>query len=283
MKRPVILILFVLCASMQAHSQTENLSVNIRYWVLMNDGNEYVGILREVTGDEIKLETESLGLITIPIVRISKIREVTSKNDTPLTDEIHSTKYFYNGSALNMTRGEGYYQNVWVLGNVIDYALTDNIQLQGGIVPLFLFDGTETPVWLKLKMTVPLVPNKFSIGGGVLYGTVIGLEENFGLINTMGTVGNKDKNLTLGLGWGFTDEDFGERPTISVSGMIRTGPRGYLVTDNMFLDTGEDEPVLLMLGGRRLISRVALDFGGMFISGTDPIVVVPWLGVTIPF
>ncbi|MDH3708832.1 MAG: hypothetical protein OER04_03030 [Cyclobacteriaceae bacterium] len=65
--------------------------------------------------------------------------------------------------------------------------------------------------------------------------------------------------------------------------MLRTGPRGYILTENYFIDVGSETFGLLSLGGRRIIGKVGLDFGGFIPVDTDEVVFIPWLGVTIPF
>ncbi|MDP2338653.1 MAG: hypothetical protein Q8N05_19830, partial [Bacteroidota bacterium] len=99
------------------------------------------------------------------------------------------------------------------------------------------------------------------------------------------TFGSKDKNLNIGLGWGFAGGEMAKNPTVNISGMIRTGPKGYLLTENYFIGTTNNFVVLTSIGGRRIIKNVGLDYGFWIPLGADieSFVAVPWLGFTIPF
>ncbi len=147
-----------------------------------------------------------------------------------------------------------------------------------GTVPLFFFGGTPTPVWITPKVSIPVVENKFNIGAGALLGSVIGANENFGIIYGIGTVGSRDKNLSVGIGYGYAAGEVAERPSISFSGMLPVGRRGYILTENYLIN----DFALLSVGGRSLINRVTLDFGLFFPTEAGNFIAVPWLGLVIP-
>ncbi|HEY3384984.1 MAG TPA: hypothetical protein VGK46_00660, partial [Saprospiraceae bacterium] len=182
-------------------------------------------------------------------------------------------------------KGEGYYQNVWIFFNQVSYGITDNISIGAGIVPLFLFAGASTPVWLTPKLSIPIVKDKFNVGAGALVGTVLGEEDaGFGIAYGTTTFGNRNTNVSLGLGYGYLSGEWADVPTVSLSAMIRTGQRGYLITENYFIGTADEDAILLSFGGRRLIKNSGLDFGLLFPVNTDgSFFAIPWLGITIPF
>ncbi len=117
-------------------------------------------------------------------------------------------------------------------------------------------------------------------------GTVIGEESaTFGILYGITTFGSRDKNLNIGLGWGFADGEMARNPTVNISAMIRTGAKGYFLTENYFIGTTDNFVVLMSLGGRRIIKNVGLDFGAMIplAADLDAFVAIPWLGLSIPF
>jgi len=119
-----------------------------------------------------------------------------------------------------------------------------------------------------------------------LVGTVLGDQNSsFGVLYVVNTLGNKDQNINLGLGWGYSGDGLARNPTISIGGMYRTGPRGYVLTENYIISTGNQTGGLLSLGGRRIIGNVGLDYGIVVpIFGEDGIqIALPWLGLTVPF
>ena len=155
------------------------------------------------------------------------------------------------------------------------------------MVPLFLFAGAATPVWIAPKLSIPVKKDKFNLGAGALLATVLGEGGGgFGILYGLATTGSRDNNLSLGLGYGYAGGDWADSPTISLSGMARTGARGYLVTENYYIDLGGEGYLLLFSAGFRWIIRKAgLDFGFVmpYESSLENLVFIPWLGVTIPF
>lgn len=166
--------------------------------------------------------------------------------------------------------------------NQVSVGVTDNFSIGAGMMPLFFF-GAPTPVWITPKFSIPVKKDKFNVGLGVLAGTVIGEEgTTLGLLYGSATFGSKNDNLTIGAGFGFADGELSKNPVINVSGMKRIGPRGYLLTENYYL--GMEDIGLLSFGGRRIVKKISLDFGGFipFGSGVDTFIVIPWLGIVVP-
>jgi hypothetical protein len=148
-----------------------------------------------------------------------------------------------------------------------------------------LFAGTSTPVWITPKLSIPIVKDKFNVGVGGLMGTVIGeAESGFGLVYGTSTLGNRNTNMSLGVGYGYLSGNWADVPVITLSGMLRTGQRGYLLTENYYISTDEGDLLMLFFGGRRLIKNAGLDFGLMFpFESGGSFFAIPWLGLTIPF
>jgi len=283
----IVCIVFIIAFPMFTDAQTKQDSIKTRVETI--DGNEYIGTVQEKTADKIRLKTEKLGEITIlstDIKRISEVTQAIAKDGTYWLDNPQATRYFWAPNGYNLKKGEGYYQNVWVFFNQAVYGFTDHLSAGVGVVPLFLFAGAPTPVWITAKFSLPVVENKFNVGAGALVGTVIG-ESNtgFGILYGISTIGSKDKNLNIGLGWAFAGGEMAKNPTVNISAMIRTGPKGYFITENYFIGTTDEFVVMMMIGGRRIIKRVGLDFGAVIpiSSEMDGFVVAPWLGFTIPF
>jgi len=270
-------------------SNAQNSQDSIKSRIETTDGNEYIGIIKERTTDKIRIKTDKLGeisILTADIKTITEISPASLKNGTYWLDNPQATRYFWTPNGYSLKQGEGYYQNVWILFNQAVYGITNHFSAGVGVMPLFLFAGASTPAWITAKFSVPVVENKFNLGAGALMGTVIG-EENtgFGILYGITTFGSKDKNLNIGLGWGFAGGEMAKNPTVNISGMIRTGAKGYFITENYFIGTADEFVVLMMLGGRRIIKRTGLDFGAVVPLGSDMdgFVAIPWLGLTIPF
>ncbi|HLN74091.1 MAG TPA: hypothetical protein VK205_12405 [Prolixibacteraceae bacterium] len=288
--RPTFLLVFVLLFSFITRAQT--IQDSIKNQVETMDGNEYIGIILNQTSESIRLKTETLGEITIPrseIRRITQLSATKSKDGTYWLDNPQATRYFWAPNGYNLKAGEGYYQNVWVLFNQAVVGLTDYFSAGAGVMPLFLFDGAPTPAWVTAKFSIPVIENRINLGAGALIGTVLGAENtdnpSFGVVYGISTFGSKDVNLNVGLGWGFAGGEVADNPTLNVSTSIRTGAKGYFISENYLIGTPEETVVIAMIGGRRIIKHAGLDFGVVlpFSKDINGFIGIPWLGLTIPF
>ena len=284
--RLFILLAFCLTTAVATAQVEKDTSL---YRIETVDGNTYIGHILTQDNASIEFETETLGIIRIKrtdVAALERIRKDQLKDGQFWFNNPQSTRYFWQNNGYGVRKGEGYYQNVWVFFNQFVYGVTDNLSVGAGIVPLFLFAGAPTPVWGNAKLAIPVARDKFNLGVGALGGVVIGAGEagGFFFVSGTGTVGSRDRNLSLGLGYGIAGGEFVNLPVISLSGMWRTGPRGYLMTENYLLSTEEDALFMFSFGGRRMIKNAGLDFGLWIPAVTGgEFFAIPWLGVSIPF
>lgn len=252
------------------------------------DGNEFIGTLVDENNERLILLTEIYGQVQIPLNQIKLRRELRPAS---LVDgehwfpNPHATRYFFMTNGYGLRKGEAYYQNTWILFNQINYGITNNISLGGGMVPLFLFAGAPTPVFLTPKVTLPVVKDKFNVGAGAILGYVLGEGAGFGIGYGAMSLGNRDKNITLGAGWAYADSQWADSPTLTLSGMVRVGRKGYLLTENYYIGIEGSSIGILSFGGRSVQKRLAIDYG-LFIPVGEEVgsfVAIPWLGIAIPF
>jgi hypothetical protein len=251
------------------------------------DGNIYFGQIVSQTQDELRLKTESLGTITIPISEISVISDGKGKpafnQSVVLENNFHLNRYFYSPNGYGLKKGEGYYQNVLIFFNQASYGFTDHFTMGVGVIPLFLFAGTSSPVWITPKFSIPIKENQVNLGVGGVLGTVIGEEVSFGLGYATLTLGSREKNLSFGLGYGFAEGEVSSTPLINIGGMVKVGRRGYLMGESYFVTAEGAGGGIIILGGRSAWENISLDYGGIIpVGDVGTLIVVPWLGVTIP-
>ncbi len=280
-----IIALFLTSSYGIAQNQTDSLIYNIE----TNDGNTYMGHI--ITQDSLKILFISDKLGKINILK-DDIKEMYPLNIEKIKDGKYwfenpqATRYFFSPNGYGLQRGEGYYQNVWVLINSFAYGLTENISIGGGAVPLFFFGGAPTPIWATVKLSIPVIEDRINMGVGVLAGTVIGEEETgFGILYGISTFGSKDNNVSIGLGYGYAGGEWAKSPIININAMIRTGARGYFLTENYIIQSEGETLIAFSLGGRQIIKNIGLDYGLIIplYSDMGTFIVLPWLGITIPF
>jgi hypothetical protein len=283
----VLAFLFIFIFTLSVNSQTANDTTLVNIETV--DGNEFNGQIVNEDSLKIVLKTEKFGEISIfrsdikhrEIIEVQQIKDGKYWFPNP-----QSTRYFWSPNGYGLKKGEGYYQNIWVLWNQFSYGLTNNFSVGGGIIPLFLFAGSPTPVFLTAKFSVPVVENKFNIGAGAIVGTILGEEETgFGILYGLSTFGTPDNNVTVGMGYGFAGGEWAKSPMINVNGMFRVSSRGYFITENYIISAGGEGVVIISLGGRSIIKKAALDYGIFLPLSTDldGFIALPWLGFTVPF
>lgn len=253
------------------------------------DGNGYTGELLSSDSVKVRIKAENLGEITLLQKEIKTMVAVEAGKVVEgqyWTANAQATRYFFSPNGYGLKKGEGYYQNIWVLFNSFAVGLNDYVSIGGGMVPLFLFGGSPTPAWVTLKASIPVKKDFFNLGAGVLAGTALGeFEAGFGIFYGLATLGSRDKNISLGAGFGFAGGSVSSSPMINLNGMYRVGPRSYLLTENYLFPNGSNNALIMMVGARQMIRDAGLDFGLVFPMVTEPgsFVAAPWLGITIPF
>lgn len=286
MKNLLVVILFTL-SGISGFCQTEQDTTKL-YRIETTDGNEYIGNVLLKDSNAIRFKTENIGIITISqkdIVKIKVVNKEQIKGGSIWYENLQSTRYFWAPNGYGLQNGEAYYQNMWILYNQTGYGFSNNFSIGAGMLPLFLFGGSPTPIWVTPKFSIPIKKDRVNLGIGVLAATVVGAsDQSFGITYGVLTLGSRDKNFTLGAGYGYAGGDWAKSPIIMASSMIRTGKKGYFMTENYFIKTGESTLFISMIGGRSLIKKVGLDYGLVIpiFSDMEQFVAIPWLGITIP-
>ncbi len=277
--------LFALLFSFSVKSQTTSDSTLVNIETL--DGNEFIGQIVQEDSLKVVLKTEKLGEISIfkaDIKRYNIVEVLQIKEGKYWFPNPQSTRYFWSPNGYGLKKGEGYYQNIWVLWNQFAYGLTDNFSIGAGVIPIFLF-GAPTPIFATAKFSIPVVDKKFNIAAGAIAGTVAGeAETGFGILYGLATIGSPDANVTFGLGYGFAGGEMASSPAINVNGLFRVSKGSYIITENYFLSGGGESIVLFSIGGRSIIKKVALDYGLVIpFAGYGVEFAIPWLGFSVPF
>lgn len=286
---PFVIAVILLFFSDMCFSQEPDTNL---YRIQTIDGNTFTGKILAEDNETLVLNTEKLGEITIQKadIRSRDLVQTYMKKDGQLwLPNPQSTRHFWSPNGYGLDKGTGYYQNIWVLYNQVSYGITDNFSMGVGTVPLFLFAGTSTPVWILPKFSFPVVKDKLNIGTGGLFATVLGEATGvFGLLYETTTVGSRDRNVSLGFAWGFADDNWMSRPLINISTMMRLTAKTYFISDN-YLFPHENAggkygySMIMSLGGRTIFGGVGLDYSLWIPVGADmdTFVAIPFLGVTI--
>ncbi len=290
LSRSLLAVLTGLCllAPLPAHAQdADSTDAPPLYRVETTDGQTLLGTIVSESDDTVVLDTRGVGVVRLPRAEIERMTRVDPdhfRDGTYWYPNPQSTRYLFAPNALGLPRGEGYYQNTWILLNNVNYGLSENLSVGAGTVPVFLFGVDALPLWVLPKVSVSGPQDRYHVAGGAVLGGVLGRDGGgTGLLYSSATVGSRDDNLTLGVGYGYTDGSLAETPLFNISGMTRISPSFYLLSEN-YVIPGDEGGTLISAGLRWAPENFAVDFALVRpLSESLDIVGLPWLGVTIPF
>lgn len=309
MKQLFIILFAILTIAANSYAQSDKNTPETEQAVIKTtDGNTMIGTVEREDENHVWLKTESYGIIQIKksdIISRKLMKQDQIKDGEFWFENPNATRNLYGPTGYGLRKGEGYYQNFYVALNSVSYGFTDYFTLGVGLVPFVIEDFgfyTITP-----KFSFPIIKEKLNAGAGLLYARIG--DVNAGIGYGVLTYGGRDNNITIGAGYGYADEEWTQRPIITLSGMTRLSKRISLVTENWLIATtnygyyqsGTDQwgnPIyesqvigysyepFFTYSIRYMMDRLSLDIG--FINSPDIassafILGVPLVGVVIPF
>ncbi|MBL8003542.1 MAG: hypothetical protein JNL36_00460 [Candidatus Kapabacteria bacterium] len=172
---------------------------------------------------------------------------------TTITPELSAskTRYFAMSSAMNLKKGEGFYQNSMIAFNSFNVGVTDNFSIGGGTelssLLWTIFQGSFlSTIFITPKVGYQVEDNlhlgagfvfitapKFFPGFAVDFDTVG--RHYYGVLYTNATYGNEKHNATIGMGYGAIRNEFSALPIVTISGMTRITDKMAFVTENWLL------------------------------------------------
>jgi hypothetical protein len=157
----------------------------------------------------------------------------TLEEGEPGFENPNATRYLFGPSAIPLKKGEGYYQNVFVVLQSFNYGITKNFSIGAGFDVITPFVREVPPFFFITPKASFKVAEKVHLGGGLLYANTAAFElAGFGIGYGIFTYGTVENNITAGLGWGYIEGDITDGPIITVSGMARVSRRLGLVSEN---------------------------------------------------
>lgn len=213
------------------------------------------------------LATGNLGEIRLAKSNIKNIEVITPermRKGQYWFDNPNDTRYLFSPTAIPLRRGEGYYQNSYLVINMFNAGVTNHFSMGGGFELITTFTGNPT-LFITPKVSGQVGENWY-LGGGAFagihadFGGELEGSGAFGICYGMTTYGNSDDNITAGLGFGFVNDAFQERPFITLSGMKRISKKLGFVSENwIFPVDGYDFAISYAL--RFMSEKIAVDYG----------------------
>jgi len=263
-------------------SDFSNIDTAYVYSIELTDKCLLYGTVTEISDSSITIQSESTGTQIIAqnrIVNIEKQMPVHEYYSNKWFENPHASRLLFAPTAIPLKKGEGYLQDIYIFGVFANYGATDNILIGGGI-SIIPFIGLQSQIlFLNPKVSFEVKENMF-LGGGVFYASA-GEEEtlsrqHFGIAYATGTYGNRNNNITAGIGYGNFNGNFNKRPLAMLGGMYRFSRRTAFVSENWFMSFNnetenghpENQSLALVSYGLRFFSKkLCLDFAFFNVIG----------------
>jgi hypothetical protein len=258
-------------------------STKILAEIILKDGNIIRGNIVKQSTDSVSINSSILGLLNLSRYQILSIKYFNPQNKG--NQQVYSnlaSRYFFSPSAINMKKGDGYYQNTWFSFHSFNYAVSDYVTLGGGFEMFSLLLGRPI-ITLTPKVSFPINKN-WHVGAGVLYLNMLGSGvSSSGLTTVYGniTYGNNKSNISINAG---TSLDYPGKPVLTINGFHQISPKFGFMTENWLIPTNESYYNIYTLGGRIIGRKNCFDFG--LITNPDIakfIIGIPFLSYTLKF
>jgi hypothetical protein len=214
----------------------------VTYQIKTTNDEEFIGKFLDQDSVSMRIKTNKNVVITIPqkeILRIYPLESTTAQTGKNWFENPFSFMYYSSPSVFNMKKGELYYQNTYLFINSIYYGITDKIYVGAGIdllsTALYSSDGKFNPSVFIISKYGGKINNNFQLGVVALITksqSIVSSHSNtMGTLYGMSTIGSKDNNMTVGLGWSYFGGDY-SAPYMTLGSMVRLSKGCSFITDN---------------------------------------------------
>jgi len=279
-----ILIIFNQLFSIEKSNKTINLEIpdSTQIQILtVEDGSSFIGRIIEFGEEELKFETK-YGILTFPVFEITELKLISR-------DQLKEGKYwfpnpncsrlFFAPTGRMLKQGEGYFADYFVFFPTFTFGITNNITLGGGFSIIPGLDLDEQVLLFTPKVGIK-TSKKMDLALGALIVKLPEDAQSAGILYGVSTFGTLDKSVTVGLGYGYFDDELADKPIVVLGGETRTSRSISLVTENWIIPE-KDTPVLTF-GLRFFGEKISVDFALIFPMEKD-VLVFPYIDFVYKF
>lgn len=273
------LLIFISVDGFSQTTDNTGFALNTPVLVKMNDGLDFRGTISSYTDSTIALVTD-YGILQLDRSKINQVvpDDYTGEFRFP---NPHGTRYFFGPTGMPIKKGEGYYQNLMVVGNFVNYGVTDWFSIGGGFE--FISTVSGYPIWFLTPKVGWKLSENWHIGGGAFVGGMLE-EGSFYMPYAAITYGSKESNFTVGMGWVNNGVEWGNSPLVMLSGTHRISNTVALLTENYIIPNNELDLNYMGIHGIRIMSeKNAFDIGIILIPQITESIPLPYVGYSRAF
>jgi len=262
-----------------SQSETDSLKQEQIVVIKMENGDEYKGTVSKKDSETIVLKTVN-GEISLIATNVRSIENYDYEGIFEFPNP-HDTRYFFGPSGIPIKKGKGYYQNLAVTTNFVNYGITENFSIGGGFEFISTINGN--PIWFLTPKVGFEVKENIHVGGGLFiagFAAAGTATLGYGVV----TFGDSETNLSIGAGYGLVDGELSDNPAIMFSGTHRVSKSISLLSENYVLPNSLEGVSYLGIHGIRILSKNnAFDIGLSFNPGASFLPSLPFVGYARAF
>ena len=265
----------------------ETASNNSQVEIILKDGNILRGKIVKSTKDYLVISSPLYGEASVhrkQIIEIKYLNQAKSTNNR--TYKNLSNKYLLTPSAINLKKGESYYQNTYLFLQTFNIGITDYFSISATTEISSLLSGS--PIFMIAPKFGTKVSENSYVGGGFIIAGMIPVdswrkESYFNFIYGTYTYGDEDGNITINAGFSSKDPN---QFLFALSGFKRITNKFGLVTDNFIMPSVniKSSPLnIISIGGRMIGRRHNLDLAVFTIPDMIGLVPLPYVSYAYRF
>lgn len=234
---PLLLAFLLFVPSLAAQrAQPAPPDTALRQIVHTRDGSTLVGRIVAQDSVSIRLETAG-GTLTLPrtsVASIATVRASDMHEGEYWFPDPNRTRLFFGPTGRMLDRGEGYYQNTYlVLQNFVG-GINNYVTMGGGFSLIPGVNPTDWLYYITPKVGV-YRSDDLNVAVGGLAGYLAGGDvHGFGMAYAVATKGGPNGSITAGAGFGYAGSTIASQPVVLLGGEQRVTRRIALLTENYF-------------------------------------------------
>jgi len=205
-------------------------------YITFDDGSKIIGKIVEIYSDSVDFES-AVGLFRIAKERIKEIRVINKesiKDGDYWFENPNASRMYLFPTGRMINKGDGYFSDYWLFFPAFGYGLLDNITIGGGFSIFPRVDFDDQVFYLTPKIGVVSSKNTNIAVGALIMGLPIDDDEKpiAGIAYGISTFGGADGSISMGLGYGFVNDEFIDKPMIIIGGEKRFTRKLSFVSEN---------------------------------------------------
>ena len=240
--------------------------------ITTTDGSTSIGRIAEISDKTVTFVTE-LGVITIPIDRITSIHTVLSsdiRGGAYWFPDPNTTRLYFAPTGRMLPKGSGYIADYYLFFPSFNYGVSSNVSLGGGFSIFPTGNMSDQIYFFTPKIGLKRSDTVNVAAGALVLKVPDSNDENAPVISVLygvSTWGAPDLSLTCGFGYGMVDTDFADKPMIVLGGGKRLTRRMAFITENWIVPGVDD--TLISYGIRFMANNFTTDFALINTTGSN--------------